>query len=91
MRAIVSGLILASVTVLASQAVAQSYSETVKKACRSDYTRFCKQHKLEDPKLRRCMDAAGQQLSQGCVQALVTEGEVTRERATQRWKHKLAE
>ena len=87
---IVSGLILASVSALGSPAVAQSYSETVKKACRSDYTRFCKQHDLEDSKLRRCMDAAGQRLSQA-VQALVEEGEVTRERATQRWKHKLAE
>jgi hypothetical protein len=61
------------------------YSEVVKSACKNDYKRFCSIYALDDPGLRKCMDKAGPSLSQRCVAALVNAGEVSYQRATQRW------
>jgi len=65
------------------------YSEVVKGACKDDYKRFCSVYALDDPGLRKCMDKAGPSLSRRCVVALVNSGEVSYQRATQRWGHKL--
>jgi len=68
---------------------AADYSEVVKGACKNDYKRFCSVYALGDPGLRKCMDKAGPSLSNGCVVALVNAGEVSYQRATQRWRHTL--
>ena len=68
---------------------AAQYSEVVKGACKNDYKRFCSVYALGDPGLRKCMDKAGPNLSNGCVVALVNAGEVSYQRATQRWGHTL--
>ncbi len=68
---------------------AAQYSEVVRGACKNDYKRFCSVYALDDPGLRKCMDKAGPSLSKGCVVALVNSGEVSYQRATQRWGHKL--
>ncbi len=68
---------------------AAQYSAAVKGACKRDYKRFCGAYAVNDPGLRRCMDKAGRSLSRSCVKALVNSGEITKKRATQRWKHKL--
>ena len=79
------------VVVLMAMAVpaAAQYSAAVKGACKRDYKRFCGAYAVNDPGLRRCMDKAGRSLSRSCVKVLVNSGEITKERATQRWKHKL--
>lgn len=74
---------------MAVPAAAAQYSSAVKGACKRDYKRFCGAYAVSDPGLRRCMDKAGRSLSTTCVKALVNSGEITKERATQRWKHKL--
>jgi hypothetical protein len=68
---------------------AAQYSSAVKGACKNDYKRFCGAYALEDPGLRKCMDKAGPSLSNNCVVTLVNTGEVSYQRATQRWGHKL--
>ena len=68
---------------------AAQYSEVVKRSCRNDYKRFCSTYALDDPALRKCMDKAGPSLSRRCVVALVNSGEVTYQRATTRWGHRL--
>lgn len=65
------------------------YSEVVEGACKNDYKRFCSVYGLDDPGLRKCMDKAGPSLSTRCVVALVNAGEVSYQRATERWGHKL--
>ncbi len=68
---------------------AAQYSEVVKRSCRNDYKRSCSTYALDDPGLRKCMDKAGPSLSRNCVIALVNSGEVSYQRATTRWGHKL--
>jgi hypothetical protein len=68
---------------------AAQYSSAVKGACKNDYKRFCAVYALGDPGLRKCMDKAGPSLSNRCVVTLVNSGEVSYQRATQRWGHKL--
>ena len=68
---------------------AAQYSEIVKGACKKDYKRFCSVYAVGDPGLRKCMDKAGASLSRRCVATLVNSGEVSYQRATQRWGHKL--
>ena len=68
---------------------AAQYSEVVKRSCRNDYKRFCSTFALDDPGLRKCMDRAGPSLSRNCVAALVNSGEVSYQRATTRWGHRL--
>jgi hypothetical protein len=54
------------------------YSKEVQKACAADYRAHCSEYGLETAALRTCMDKAGQQLSHGCVNALVVDGQVSR-------------
>jgi hypothetical protein len=68
---------------------AAQYSEAVKGACKNDYKRYCGVYGLGDPGLRKCMDKAGPSLSNRCVVTLVNTGEVSYQRATQRWGHNL--
>ncbi len=54
------------------------YSARVRRACKSDYNRFCPGYSLYGTELRRCMQAAGYNISQRCIRALVDAGEVPR-------------
>jgi hypothetical protein len=66
-------------------AVAQrTYSKAVQKACASDYKRHCGQYGIETEALRLCMDRAGKQLTKTCVNALVADGEVSKEEVERR-------
>lgn len=82
---------LAFVAVLMAMTLpsAAQYSQAVKGACKSDYKRFCSVYAVNDPGLRKCMDKAGPSLSRRCVITLVNAGEVSFQRATQRWGHQL--
>lgn len=54
------------------------FSQRVRNACKNDYNRFCPSYNLYSHELRRCMQAAGKAISQGCIRALVDAGEVPR-------------
>jgi len=84
-RKILSSLVVAALFAALSYPAAAQYSAAVKGACKRDYKRFCGVFDVNDPGLRRCMDKAGRSLSLVCVKALVNSGDVTKERATQRW------
>ena len=87
---VLSALVMATaLTALAAPSTAAQFSSAVKGACKKDYKRFCGVYGVNDPGLRKCMDKAGRSLSKKCVVALVNSGEITRERATQRWRQKI--
>lgn len=70
-------LIAASLAaVLASPALAE-VNDAVRNACRDDYHKFCDKLEVGTPELRTCMKKNALELSQGCLQALVDNKEVT--------------
>lgn len=70
-------LLFAAATCFAS-ASASAFGFKTKLACAKDYYAYCSQHSLTSPALRQCMSAAGPKLSQGCISALIADGEVSR-------------
>jgi len=62
----------------AEAAKTYQYSERVQRACANDYHAKCGEYGIETQALRICMNKAGQQLSHGCVNALVADGQVSR-------------
>lgn len=77
---------VAATVVLVGVAEAASYSQTVQKACRNDYRKFCGEYGLDSPALRNCMNRAGRQLTKSCVNALVKSGHVSRKEVERRKK-----
>lgn len=73
---------LAATTLSISEAGA--VSARVKVACASDYFAYCRDHAVGSPGLRQCMRAAGPKLSKRCVNALVSDGEVSQEEVARR-------
>lgn len=86
---VLSAAVIATALTMASYPAAAEFSTTLKSACKRDYKRFCGVYGVNDPGLRKCMDKAGRSLSRVCVVALVNSGEITKERATQRWRQKI--
>ena len=78
---------------LTTQAGATSLG--VKLACASDYYSYCSQYPVGSTAVRQCMRSHGPQLSQRCVTALISAGEVSkveveRRRAARAAKSKTA-
>lgn len=69
---------------------AEAASERVKSACKDDYFRHCSSHALGSDSLRQCMRGVGENLSTGCLVALVEDGEITKQ-DIERHKAKQAE
>lgn len=67
----------ASFAVVLSTAALAEVNEAVKNACRDDYHKFCDKLEVGTPELRACMKKNATSLSQGCLQALVDNKEVT--------------
>ena len=68
-----------------SVALAQNtYSKAVQKACAQDYKAHCGQYGIETDALRLCMDRAGQRLTKTCIDALVADGEVSKQEVERR-------
>jgi hypothetical protein len=67
---------LAALAMFATQAGAAS--ARVQAACAGDYFAYCSQHPTEGPGVRACMRANGIKLSKGCVNALISAGEVSK-------------
>jgi hypothetical protein len=57
---------------------ASATSLAVKMACASDYYAHCSQHDPNGSGVRKCMRSVGKNLSQGCINALVAAGEVSK-------------
>ena len=69
----------------AGSALAQHiYSDAVQRACASDYKQHCREYGIETEALRLCMDRAGQKLTQTCVDALVADGEISKQQVEAR-------
>ena len=75
-------LVLALSTGVAS--AQHTYSQAVRQACANDYKRHCGQYGIETEALRLCMDRAGQRLTKTCVDALVADGEVSKQEVERR-------
>jgi hypothetical protein len=73
---------LAGLAVLATPAFA--YSEAVTSACTGDYLTYCGSYDENSAKGAQCMRAVGAKLSQGCVNALVASGEVSKSEVARR-------
>ena len=71
-------LATALVVTLLSTPQAHAASAAVERACSGDYFAYCSQHAPESTGARRCMRSNGAKLSQGCINALVAAGEVSR-------------
>jgi hypothetical protein len=71
--------------IAASPASAQhSYSQAVLYACVSDYKQYCREYGIETEALRLCMDRVGQKLTKTCVDALVADGEISKQEVERR-------
>ena len=76
LRILAAAIALGTIGFHANQASASSLA--VQLACASDYYAYCSKHDPDGPGVRGCMRANGPKLSQRCVNALVSAGEVTR-------------
>jgi hypothetical protein len=56
-----------------------AYSDAVQRACANDYKQHCREYGIESEALRLCMDRAGQRLTPTCVDALVADGEISKQ------------
>lgn len=54
-------------------------TQRVKNACKNDYFAYCGQHAVGSSSLRTCMRDAQDSLSKTCLNALVDDGEVSKE------------
>ena len=68
-------LTLTAATLMTSNAFAVSLR--VKLACASDYYAHCSAYSPDSPQVRSCMRSVGRNLSRGCINALVSAGEVS--------------
>jgi hypothetical protein len=70
--------ITASIGCLLFATQAAAVSASVRSACKGDYRAYCGQHDPDGAEVRTCMRANSSKLSQRCVDALVSAGEVTK-------------
>ncbi len=63
---------------------ANAFGLRVKLACASDYYANCSAHGPDSAETRSCMRAVGSGLSRGCVDALVSAGEVSADEVARR-------
>jgi hypothetical protein len=62
-------------------AQAFAYSQAVINACTGDYLAYCSAYDENSAKGARCMRAAAAKLTQGCADALVAAGEISKAEA----------
>ena len=72
----------AGLAVLGTQAFA--YSQAVISSCTGDYLAYCSSYDEDSLKGQQCMRAVGPKLSQGCINALVASGEVSKSEVMRR-------
>ncbi len=81
---------IAAVAMTSMTTNASAVSLRVKLACAADYYSYCSQHSPDTPGVRQCMRAVGSKLSKGCVNALISAGEVSQTEVDRRRAAKLA-
>lgn len=59
-------------------------------SCASDYYAYCSKHQVGSPGLRKCMNDNGPRLSNSCINALISDGEITKEEVARRREQVLA-
>lgn len=59
-------------------------------SCASDYYAYCSKHEVGSPGLRKCMNDNGPRLSNSCINALISDGEITKEEVARRREDVLA-
>jgi hypothetical protein len=74
--------LVAAVTTALISTHACAYSDAVTSACTGDYLAYCGDYDENSAKGRQCMRSIGSKLSQGCINALVAAGEVSKGEAT---------
>ncbi len=55
---------------------AGAYSKRVERSCLADYKNLCPQYRPNSPQLRACMEGKSNEISWGCIEALIDSGEV---------------
>jgi hypothetical protein len=68
----------------AVSATAEANNKRVQRACLADYKNLCPQYRTSSPQLRACMESKANEISWGCIEALIDSGEVDRKRVTRR-------
>jgi len=63
---------------------AHAVSASVQVSCLGDYLSYCSQHAVGSQALRQGMSAAGPKLSDRCVNALISAGEVSKAEVARR-------
>lgn len=53
-------------------------------SCASDYYAYCSKHPVGSKELRQCMNANGPKLSKSCINALIADGEISKEEVARR-------
>lgn len=59
-------------------------------SCASDYYAYCSKHPVGSKELRQCMNANGPKLSKSCINALIADGEISKEEVARRRDQLLA-
>lgn len=72
---------LAVVVLVGGYSSAEAVSQKVRRACTGDYKRLCPGYKVGSAALRACMESKWRDISNGCFNALVDAGEVSRSRS----------
>jgi hypothetical protein len=76
LRILAATIALGGVALHTTQASAASLA--VQLACAADYYAYCSKHDPDGPGVRACMNANGPKLSNRCINALVSAGEVSK-------------
>jgi flagellar biosynthesis protein FliP len=63
---------------------ADAYNKRVQRACLADYKNLCPQYRHTSPQLRVCMESKANEISWGCIEALIDSGEVDKKRVVRR-------
>lgn len=59
-------------------------------SCASDYYAYCSKHAVGSPGVRKCMNDNGARLSNACINALISDGEISKEEVQRRREQALA-
>ena len=59
-------------------------------SCASDYYAYCSKHAVGSPGVRKCMNDNGPRLSNSCINALIADGEISKEEVARRREQHLA-
>lgn len=77
-RHIIACVPIAIAIALSAATPAGAFSKKVERVCLADYKNLCPQYRPNSPQLRACMEGKSNEISWGCIEALIDSGEVDR-------------